>query len=651
MARALDLRETAGALEAYRRSGVRKTAGGGVLLALSLGIASSGSGPAWQEDLVGWLAVLGVTGLVLGTVNLAYARRFRRVLGAGAWSAHAAVPVARSWTSEAVVLSHGPGGDELWPLAVVATRPRWEPLRPARGAVMWWCGDPAAGGVLAPPGGGALVWTRPVRGRKGRRRLVERAAGEGLAGMPVPVQPQPAPAPGADPGAAPGAAPGPVPGPEEERRKERLRLLTGRWRWLVVASALVLALSWSWAGAAETDPQVDLTVLSEEADGGCVVRWKDPWDGSERSGPFHCDPTRDPLLVGTWESAFVVSYGPWKGDLYGYDAEGARHGSQALGAVDTIGLASVGGVLLGLVAGWATFWNRWHRRRRAAREAREGRGGRAAASTAPSTAGPAGTPRAGAPSAGAPSLPSYARLAAQAERQAVPQPGPPRPEADVREAPWWRVRSLRRWAGVRGLLLLPAFLAGAVVAGFVVPPDPASAIPAVAAGVLLAVLLVRNAFRFLTAGLPAVRLVVRAATAPVPVVRRYALLHDPYGGGPVLVLFPGHGGDDDLPEGVLELAAPGPPKRPWRGLPAEPTGTVELRGWLDRADDGDPFVVAWHEGRALWPAAPYREAGSAEASALLGRLAPPVETPAEAPPEEPSPEGPSPEGLQEAGGS
>ncbi|MGJ3559441.1 hypothetical protein ACR6C2_14670 [Streptomyces sp. INA 01156] len=43
--------------------------------------------------------------------------------------------------------------------------------------------------------------------------------------------------------------------------------------------------------------------------------WEDPWSGSERRGPFQCDPYRSPLLR-DWESGFVVSHGPWKGDLY-----------------------------------------------------------------------------------------------------------------------------------------------------------------------------------------------------------------------------------------------------------------------------------------------------------------------------------------------
>ncbi|MGW2562053.1 hypothetical protein ACWCXB_22925 [Streptomyces sp. NPDC001514] len=69
------------------------------------------------------------------------------------------------------------------------------------------------------------------------------------------------------------------------------------------------------------DPQIDLTVLSEKPDGRCVVRWTDPFDGRERTGPYRCDPDREPELHDR-ETGFVVSYGPWKGDLYNAEWEG-----------------------------------------------------------------------------------------------------------------------------------------------------------------------------------------------------------------------------------------------------------------------------------------------------------------------------------------
>lgn len=130
--------------------------------------------------------------------------------------------------------------------------------------------------------------------------------------------------------------------------------------------------------------------------------------------------------------------------------------------------------------------------------------------------------------------------------------------------------------------------------------------------------------RLLTRGIPAVRLMARAAHSPVPVPRRYVLLHDPQDGVPVLVVFPTCGGPHDVPEGLLALMPPGTAKHPWLGLPSEPTGTVELRGWRDFSADGLPVVVPRFEGRALWPAGPYRPAGGEEGAALLARLAPPM---------------------------
>ncbi|MGW6534424.1 hypothetical protein ACWGBV_05990 [Streptomyces sp. NPDC055051] len=602
MTRARELRGTAEALEAYRRGSGRVLAGGGVLTALGVGLGAFWPGSEWRGQLTAWLVGIGLAAIGTGIGARAHTRRFRRVLGSGVWTAHRAVAVPPgAWSAEAVVLAGGPDGEELWPLRVVALRHRWAPHRPGRGAVMWWCGDPGAGGVLAPPGGGALFWTKPVRGAAARRRIVARASAQGLAGPPVPP-PMP-PLPEGGPSAEPDAA---------GRRKERRRLLTGRWRWLVVVAAVMVATAVAWDDRREADPQIDLTVVSEEADGSCVVRWKDPWDGSERSGPYRCDPERDPLLAG-WESGFVVSYGPWKGELYGYTGDGEQHGSDP---ADTVGLIGLGGLLggaVGIVGGGVSLWTR--SRRRAAREAaRDLRGASAAA-------GPLGFGSAPAEQAG---RARFAVYAAHAERQAAPRTGPPRPEADVREVPWWRVRSLRRWSGARDVELTGGSVLGLGLLALVAPAD-ASSVPTYTFLVITAGLFVRSVYRLLTSGLPSVRLLVRAATAPVPVVRRYALLYDPYGGAPVLVLFPDHGGDDDRPEAVLPLVSPGPAKRPWEGLPERPVGVVELRGWLDRAHDGAPLVVAWHEGRALWPAEPYRETGSAGFAALVDRLAPPAE--------------------------
>ncbi|MFF6780153.1 hypothetical protein [Streptomyces sp. NPDC012510] len=93
------------------------------------------------------------------------------------------------------------------------------------------------------------------------------------------------------------------------------------FRWVALAAAVVMSLGIAGSVAAERDPQVDLTVVAEDAQGRCTVTWSDPWSGDTRRGPFRCDPGRDPILS-DWETGFVVSYGPWKGDLYNADLEG-----------------------------------------------------------------------------------------------------------------------------------------------------------------------------------------------------------------------------------------------------------------------------------------------------------------------------------------
>ncbi|MFJ2935044.1 hypothetical protein ACIO8G_20020 [Streptomyces sp. NPDC087219] len=458
MTRALELPETARALDRYGRRASGVMTGGCVLFVPAAGVALVAPGEPWADDLIGALVALGVLVAGAGAGSWALARRMRRVLGSGPWSAHAAVAVRSMRSTEAVVL-RSPAGDALWPLEVVAMRQRYEPLRPGPDGVMWWCGDPSRGGVLAPPGGGALIWTRPVKHRRARRRIVEQAAGTGLLKRATPVQPQVR--------ATVPKVPDPVP-------------------------------------TTVQTPRVPLP---------------------ERPEP---------------------------------DMSGA---------------------------------------------------------------------------------PTYARLAAHAGRQAVARTQTPprirrnrRPEADVREVAWWRVRSLRRAAGFSRVLVSLAVCAAAAVAA-VVRPEGSGLMKLFLVAIVGLAALAHSCHRLLTAGIPAVRLMARAAHSPVPVPRRYVLLHDPQDGVPVLVVFPSHGGPHDLPEGLLPLLAPGTGKHPWLGLPAEPTGTVELRGWHDFSAGGLPFVVPRFEGRALWPAGPYQPAGGAEGAALLARLAPPMDAPpADAPP-------------------
>ncbi|MEU3480272.1 hypothetical protein ACI2LO_10290 [Streptomyces sp. NPDC033754] len=445
MARALDLPETAKALDRYGRRASSVMASGCVLFVPAAGIPLVAPGEPWADDLIGALVALGVLVAGAGAGSWALARRMRRVLGSGAWSAHAAVAVRSMRTTEAVVL-RSPAGDGLWPLEVVAMRQRYEPLRPGPDGVMWWCGDPARGGVLAPPGGGALLWTRPVKHRRARQRIVEQAARTGLPGRADPVQPQ-----------------------------VRARV-----------------------------PQIP-------------------------------DPV--PTTVPAPRVSLVKR-----------------------------------------------------------------------------------------PESDPPGAPTYARLAAHAGRQAVPRPRTRtrRPEADVREVAWWRVRSLRRAAGVSRVLVALAVCAVAAVAAGI-RPEGSGLMRLFLVAIVGIAALAHSGHRLLTVGIPAVRLMARAAHSPVPVTRRYVLLHDPRDGVPVLVAFTTPCGLHDAPEGLLPLLPPGTGKHPWLGLPSEPTGTVELRGWRDFHADGLPVVVPRVEGRALWPAGPYRPARGAEGAALLARLAPPVD--------------------------
>ncbi|RPK68940.1 MULTISPECIES: hypothetical protein [unclassified Streptomyces] len=129
-----------------------------------------------------------------------------------------------------------------------------------------------------------------------------------------------------------------------------------------------------------------------------------------------------------------------------------------------------------------------------------------------------------------------------------------------------------------------------------------------------------RAWRTLTSGIPSARRTARAATAPEPRTRRYALLFDvgDAAEGALLVIFPAEGADAlpeglarIVPEGLARIVPPGPDKCPWAGLPA-PTGTVELRGW----PDGERVVVAWIEGRPYWPRDVYQDVDPSDPEAL-----------------------------------
>ncbi|MFE6664340.1 hypothetical protein ACFVFH_12400 [Streptomyces sp. NPDC057697] len=141
-----------------------------------------------------------------------------------------------------------------------------------------------------------------------------------------------------------------------------------------------------------------------------------------------------------------------------------------------------------------------------------------------------------------------------------------------------------------------------------------------AGAVLSGIVGVYFAWRACVTRIPFARRAARAAHAPEPRTRRYALLFDVHDAaeGPLLVIYPSEGAEA-LPEGLLRLVPPGRGKCPWAGLPA-PAGEVELRGWLD----GSPVVVAWMEGRPYWPLDVYQviDPSDPEALAAVAELLP-----------------------------
>ncbi|MFE0475954.1 hypothetical protein ACFW2V_30580 [Streptomyces sp. NPDC058947] len=194
---------------------------------------------------------------------------------------------------------------------------------------------------------------------------------------------------------------------------------------------------------------------------------------------------------------------------------------------------------------------------------------------------------------------SYAALAEAARR--FRRPGTDgrlaRGGPDVRAVPWWRVRVLLEISQVRPAALNALFAAVMLLLWWLWARDLQNHIPLLA-GILstgYALRLGRLALR----AVPVAKALHRAARAPAPVPKRYVLLPG-FDNGLLLVLFPAHGGPEDLPEAFLEGNPPGDPKHPRQGMPP-PVGTLELRGRWDSA----PTVVPWIDGRPLWPRYPY----------------------------------------------
>ncbi|WP_267714294.1 hypothetical protein [Streptomyces sp. CoH17] len=133
------------------------------------------------------------------------------------------------------------------------------------------------------------------------------------------------------------------------------------FRWVVLLGLVLIGCSVAGYLATPDYPEretVDLTVLHEEPDGTCEVRWTDPYDGAEHTGSYRCDPYRSARLKapayepGTdlgWDVGYVLAEGPHKGDLSSLDEDEDIEAS--IEATD--GLLAVGLLvtIVGLVGG------------------------------------------------------------------------------------------------------------------------------------------------------------------------------------------------------------------------------------------------------------------------------------------------------------
>ncbi len=97
------------------------------------------------------------------------------------------------------------------------------------------------------------------------------------------------------------------------------------FRWVASLGLILIGCSvWLyWKADSPELRQADLTVVREQPDGSCTVRWTDPFRDAEREGPYRCNADRDPILKApdpvtgfAWDTGHIVAEGSNKGDLY-----------------------------------------------------------------------------------------------------------------------------------------------------------------------------------------------------------------------------------------------------------------------------------------------------------------------------------------------
>ncbi|MCH0543340.1 hypothetical protein I3F58_28090 [Streptomyces sp. MUM 203J] len=134
------------------------------------------------------------------------------------------------------------------------------------------------------------------------------------------------------------------------------------FRWILALGLGLIGCSAGLYAAAPHFPelkQVELTVLEEEPDGACTVRWTDPYEHREREAPYLCDAGRAALLKAPhydtgsgfgWDSGFVVAEGPDKGELYSLEEDGGSD-DWWIETSDALVLAGLLLAFVGLVGG------------------------------------------------------------------------------------------------------------------------------------------------------------------------------------------------------------------------------------------------------------------------------------------------------------
>ncbi|MBY8877614.1 hypothetical protein [Actinacidiphila acidipaludis] len=195
-----------------------------------------------------------------------------------------------------------------------------------------------------------------------------------------------------------------------------------------------------------------------------------------------------------------------------------------------------------------------------------------------------------------PAAPSYADLVAAAGAQwaaAGWDPRKVRPERDVREVPWWRVRSLRT-APLTASVVAFLFVVAASTGGAFADWGSGRSLWGLALTVLIATGIAHEIFQGVRNGAA----LARAARSPFAEIRRYVTVWHAGSGSLCMALFPRDCGQEDVPEALLHLSS-GLVAGRRHGYPAVPVGETELHSDPDRPD----LVVPWCAGRPVWTSA------------------------------------------------